>query len=49
MLFCHLTLQLQKKPKDREEEVKKKGLSATPSCTLPWPAKSEKEFTMCVI
>ena len=34
-----------KKYKSREEEGKKKGLSATPSSTLPWPAKRLQEFT----
>jgi hypothetical protein len=48
-------LQMQKY-KDREEEVKKKGLSVlpgesarartTPSSTLPWSAKRVQEFTL---
>jgi hypothetical protein len=33
----------------REEEEKKKGLSATPSSTLPWPARMKKQFTKCDI
>jgi len=44
-----LTLQLQKKHKACEEEMKKGGLSATPSNTLPWSAKPEEEFTDCEI
>jgi hypothetical protein len=38
-----------KKHKTLEEEVKKKGLSATPSSTLPWSARPEQEFTICEI
>jgi len=40
---------LQKKFNDREEEVKKKGLSATPSSTLPWSARRAEKFTVCWI
>jgi len=37
------------KYKSREDEVKKKGLPATPSSTLPWSAKRLSEFTDCEI
>ena len=38
-----------KKYKDHKEEVEKKGLSATPSNTLPWSAKRLQKLTMCKI
>jgi hypothetical protein len=31
------------------EEVKKKGLPATPYSTLPWPAMCKEESTVCEI
>jgi len=42
-----VNLTVAKKYKSREEEVKKKGLSATPSSILPWSAKRVLEFTVC--
>jgi hypothetical protein len=32
-----------------KREVQKKGLSATPSSTLPWPTKRIQGFTWCKI
>ena len=34
------------KNKNREDEVKKKDLPATPSSTLPWSAKRPEEITV---
>jgi hypothetical protein len=35
-----------KKYVDSTDEVEKKGLPATPYCTLPWPARRREEFTV---
>jgi hypothetical protein len=38
-----------KKKLDSKNEVKKKGLPATPYSTLPWPAIRKEEFTVSEI
>jgi hypothetical protein len=44
-----INLTVVKKYKDHKEEVKKKGLPATPLSTLPWSAKRVQKFTLCEI
>jgi hypothetical protein len=43
MLKTRDTIPCRQKNKDDKEEVKKKGLHATPSNTLPWLAKRLQE------